>query len=231
MSPVTVLERPLYTMGEAAKFLQVRRDTLKRWLDGAEIRGRTYPPVIRVAAKRTDEVTWAEFIEAGFLREYRQLDVSLQRMRGFLDRVRDRTDAPYPLAHFRPFVDENHQLLYDLQKEADLEPGLYLVKQGEVTEEFQLAPVVERFLQKVDFGPDGYAERYWPQGKGSPVAIDPEHSFGVPQVRGIRTEIVVEAIEAGEPTDSVAGEWGLSSAEVEAAVAWEQSIGRVAKAA
>lgn len=225
MNPATVLDRPLYTMGEAAKFLQVRRDTLRRWVEGAEIHGRQYPPVIRVSARRADEVTWAEFIEAGFLREYRQHEVPLQRMRRFLERVRTRTGAPYPLAHFKPFVDENRRLLYDLQKESDLEPGLYLVKPGNEVDEFQLAPVVESFLDKVEFGPAGYAERYRPEGSNSPITLDPERSFGIPQVNGVRTEVLLEAVEAGEDRDTVSREWGLTRSEIDAAVSWEHLIG------
>lgn len=231
MNLATALDNPLYTVGEAARFLQLRRDTLKRWLDGAEIRGRIYPPVIRSTPKGGDEVSWGEFIEAGFLREYRSQDVSLQQMRTFLEKVRARTGTPFPLAHFKPFIDENRRLLYDLQKEADLEAGLYLVQPGTATDELQFAPVVEGFLDKVEFGPEGYAERYWPQGKRSPVAIDPERSFGIPQIKGVRTEIVVEAVEAGEDREVVAHQWGLSISEVAAAVGWEQSIGRVAIAA
>jgi uncharacterized protein (DUF433 family) len=231
MTPVTILDRTLYSIGEAAKFLQVRRDTLKRWLEGATIDGRRYPPVIRIEPKKSDEVTWAEFVEAGFLREYRSAGVSLQYLRPFLDKARARTGAPYPLAHLRPLIDQDRKLVYDLQKEVDLEPGLYLVKPGPRVDEFQLAPVVEQFLDKVEFGADGYVTRFFPEGRRSPVTIDPEHSFGIPQIKGVRTEILAEAVEAGEDRRSVASDWDLEPADVGAAIHWEQTIGRLAAAA
>src|SRR5262245_39649684 len=104
-SPVSVLDRPLYSIGEAAGFLRIPRNTLLRWLEGVHVRGAYYEPVIRPEATDSDSVTWAEFVEAGFLREYRQHGVSLQHMRPFIERARKKQGTPYPLAHFRPFIE------------------------------------------------------------------------------------------------------------------------------
>jgi hypothetical protein len=71
---------------------------------------------------------WAEFIEAGFLREYRLAKrVSLQRLRPFLERARTELHVPYPRAHFKPFV-SNRELVYELQVESSLDPALFLVR-------------------------------------------------------------------------------------------------------
>ena len=43
-------------------------------------------------------VTWAEFVEAGLLRQYgRELKVPLPELRGFIDLLRVQFDVPYPL--------------------------------------------------------------------------------------------------------------------------------------
>ena len=230
MTTITVLKRPLYSTGEAADFLQLSRNTLKRWLEGATIGGREYPPVIRPEPTGSDTVTWAEFVEAGFLREYREHGVSLQHMRPFIERARKRMRTPYPLAHFRPFI-ENRRLVYDLQMEVELERGLYLVRPGPQHDVFQLAPPVEQFLEKVEFAPEGYVARFLPLGPKSPVQIDPERSFGIPQIYGVRTELLAEAAAAGEPLGEIAEEWDLAANEVTAGLEWEQSIGRLAAAA
>ena len=73
----TPMEEGLYYIGEAARFLLITPTRLRRWLEGKTIAGRWYQPVIRPEPTGDDSVTWAEFVEASLLREYRRR-VSLQ---------------------------------------------------------------------------------------------------------------------------------------------------------
>ncbi len=223
--PVTVLDRPLYSTWEAALLLGIPGQTLRRWLDGAHVRGVHYPPVIRPQPTGSDSVTWAEFVEAGFLRGYRNKKVPLQKMRPFIERARVRSGVPYPLAHFKPLID-NKQIVYDLQRETGLDAELFLVR-AEGEQLFWAEPIRE-FLEKVEFSPEtDVVVRLRPLGRDSPVAIDPDVSFGVPQIRGIRTELVAESVRAGGIREATAA-WGLSASEVNAALAWENRLSRAA---
>jgi uncharacterized protein (DUF433 family) len=228
--PVTVaiLDRPLYSIPEAARYLGLPAQTLRRWLEGATVKGRFYPPVIRPEPVGSDAVTWAEFVEAGLLREYRGRNVPLQRMRPFIDRARAHWGVPYPLAHFKPMV-EGKELVYDMQREAKLPRSLYLVRLSDRVGQMQWAEPVEQFLAKVDFAPQHtFVSRLHPRGKQSPVVIDPEVSFGIPQVNGVRTELLDEADSAGAPVEEIAADWGLRVRDVRAALEWEQSLKRAA---
>ena len=49
---------------EAARLLQLHQSTLHYWLEGREMRGRHYQPIIRPVPTGGRTVTWAEFIEA-----------------------------------------------------------------------------------------------------------------------------------------------------------------------
>lgn len=70
---VSVLDREMFTEAEAARLLRVPQRTLNYWLEGGEVRGRVYRPVIRTEPRGGHAaVTWAEFVEAGLLSEYRQ---------------------------------------------------------------------------------------------------------------------------------------------------------------
>lgn len=79
--------------------------------------------------------------------------------------------------------------------------------------------VVERYLRRVDWASDDYAERLWPAGRDEGVVIDPRRGFGQPIIarRGIRVEDVVHRLAAGEPKAVVADDFGLEHTEVEAA--------------
>jgi uncharacterized protein (DUF433 family) len=53
------------------------------------------------------------------------------------------------------------------------------------------------------------------------VVIDPTRSFGSPTLRGIRTDALAELVEAGEPPELIAEEYGLTPEELKAALAYE----------
>lgn len=227
VTTLAVLDRPLYAVTEAARLLELPAATLRNWLDGFTVRGVDYPAVIRLERTGSPEVTWAEFVEAGYLREYRVQRVSLQKLRRFIDLARRNWDVPYPLAHFKPLVDRPpHELLVllkSLQDEAELPDELqpvHLLDPATGQLVFR-APFLE-FLDKVSFSkPEGIATSIHPLGERFPVVIDPDMSFGIPQVHGIRTETVAEAIATGEAEDDVATAYGLTIDDVHAAIQWE----------
>jgi uncharacterized protein (DUF433 family) len=220
MAKVSTLDRPMYSYAEAAHFLDMPTGTLRWWLDGSRRGNKEYRPVIRPERTDAEDVTWGEFVEARLLRGYRKR-MSLQKLRPLLQRMREQTGLQYPLAHYRPLVDPAKQkLLYDLQREVGVPPRLYLVDVSNA--QLVLAPPILEFLDSVDFeGGTGPALRYWPAGRHSPIAIDPNVTFGVPQIRGVRTELVAESVAAGESEDEASAAWGLSLADVRAAIAWE----------
>lgn len=223
-SPLTILDRPLYSTGEAADLLGVPPTTLKRWLHGYTHRGVDHPPVIRMQTASNDEVTWGEFVEAGYLREYRQRNVRLQELRPFIDGLRDRFGIPYPLAHFKPFVAANRHLVLDLQEELGLDRRLFAVMPSRRNQGQQLvlSGPASAFLDKVEFDPQtDIATAIRPLGPTGLVEIRPDLSFGIPTVNGIRTEILHEAFLAGESVDAIARAWELDVVFVEAAMRWE----------
>lgn len=221
-STLSVLDRPLYSYAEAARLLALPTETLRRWLEGATRAGVQYPPVIRAEPTGRDAVTWGEFVEAGLLRGYRQKRISLQKMRPFIEEMRATAGVPYPLAHFKPLI-LNKQLVYELQQRTLLDPRLYLVEFE--SGQMMFAPPVKDFLNRVEIDPiDGAVNRLYPRGLKTPVVIDPEVSFGIPQIKGVRTESVAESVAAGESREQAAVSWGLGLGEVEAALEWERSL-------
>jgi hypothetical protein len=117
MTDVSVLDREMFSEAEAARLLRVSQSTLNYWLEGGVRRGKTYKPVIRLEPRGDRSVTWAQFIEAGLLREYRRTHrVPMAELRTFIDLLRKDYGVPYPLAHRRPFVGEGRQLVLEAQR-------------------------------------------------------------------------------------------------------------------
>lgn len=236
VSALTVLERELYSVNEAARLLttpnrKVHPTTLRRWLEGGSRKGVEYAPVLRPEPTGSDSVTWAEFVEAGLLAQFRR-SLSLQRLRPLIVALRREFGVPYPLAHFRPLIDPgSKQVVLDLQRELGTPKSLWLVLQprsgrGSV-EGFQSmiwSPAVEAHLQTVHFDEAGRTVRMQPLGDGTSVVIDPAKSFGIPTIAGIRTETIAELVWAGEPVTEVARDFDLTVDQVGEALRWESRI-------
>jgi hypothetical protein len=150
---VDVLDREMFTEAEAARLLRVPQRTLNYWLEGGQYRGRTYRPVIRVDPRGGHAaVTWAEFVEAGLLREYRQTHhIPMAELRGFIDQVRREYGVPYPLADQRPYA-SGRELLAEAQDATGLDVGLCLV--ATVRGQYVLTPAADAFYKRVTWEGD-----------------------------------------------------------------------------
>jgi len=217
--PISVLNREVFSEAEAARLLRVSQSTLNYWLEGGVRRGRTYRPVIRVEPKgERAPVTWAEFVEAGLLRAYRQRQVPMAELRNFIDRLRSAYGIPYPLADRRPFI-ADRQLVHAAQDAAELDPEFCLV--AEVRGQFVLTPPSAEYFHRVTWV-DNEAVAWRPHDvPESPVRIDPDLRFGKPTVHGISTEAIWEHADGGESEDEVAEAFGIPLSDVRWALAYE----------
>lgn len=216
----TVLDREMYTEAGAARLLCVAPATLHYWLEGRTRGTKTYKPVIREEPTgSTRGVTWAEFVEAGLLRQYRRThSVPMTELRAFIDSLRQRLGVPYPLAHARPFV-SGRKLVIEAQTAANLDAEFALV--AEVGGQYILSGPALEFFERVTWEGDIAAQWRPDANRQSPVVIDPEVRFGVPSVGGISTAIIREQDLAGEDEGDVAATFGLSVAEVRWALSYE----------
>jgi uncharacterized protein (DUF433 family) len=225
--PVSILERPVYGLAEAAAFLGLRPDRARGWLDGYERQGVHYAPVIRVERTGDEVVTWGEFVELGYLREYRRNRVPLQRLRPVIDELRREFDTPYPLATAKPYL-YGKQLVLELQERNDVPQSIAIVIATGPT--IALATGAQRFFKKVEFDPlgDGEVRRLRPAGAVSPVVIDPLVRFGRPTVSGVATERLWELYDAGEEVNEITAGYDLTEELVRAAIAYEEQQRSVA---
>ena len=65
--------------------------------------------------------------------------------------------------------------------------------------------IVNPFLQKISFSPDGVALHYYPLGKDSTIIVNPEIQFGKPILKNTRitAESIYDMILAGENDDDI----------------------------
>lgn len=224
--PATVLDRPLYDEALAAEVFGLPRATLHYWLEGDERHGKTYAPILRPTATGSRTVTWGEFVEARYLREYRRtLGAKMQQLRAFIEYLRDELEVPYPLAHARPWVGPGRRLFILAQQETGLNANLWACVEPQ-SGVMLLLPPAESFLERVEFDhmEDGSVVRLRPSGPSSALIIDPEVRFGSPMVQGIPTETIAEQVSTGESVESVAKDFDLDLVTVLDALHYEQVI-------
>jgi uncharacterized protein (DUF433 family) len=211
----------MFSEAEAARLLGVPQGTLHYWLEGGASRGRTYRPVIRVEATGVRIVTWAEFVEAALLREYRKRRVSMAQLRAFIDELRDDYQVPYPLAHERPFV-SGRELVLKAQEHAKLDPELWLVVWAD--KQLLLTYPSQSFVQRITWQ-DDVATAWRPHDDPrSPVRMSPVIRFGRPAIKGVSTQVLWEHVEeAAEDVAEVAEAFDLTVDDVRWALAYETS--------
>ena len=147
-------------------------------------------------------MTWAEFVEAGLLREYRRTHrVPMVELRAFIDLLREKFDVPYPLADRRPYV-AGRKLVLEAQTAAGLDPDYCLV--AVVGDQLLLTPPSAAFVERVTW--DGDIATGWRPASDprSPVRIQPDVRFGRPSIKGISTEAIWEQDDAGLDVDEIA---------------------------
>lgn len=227
-----LLDRPTYQVNEAARLLGLPDKTLRRWLDGDRRFDTVIEPLIRDIATGSWDVTWGEFVEAGFLSGYRYKQLPMERLRPLMRDLRERLQAKYPLAEARPLFTDGRELLWREQSRHDLHEDLLLVVRGRESEGYQLVltDVAKAFVERVEFEPDvnGVAARWFPLGlENKRISMDPQVAFGLPTIGGVRTESIAEMADAGESVGAICdvyGTLGVTRADVDAAVAFEHRL-------
>jgi len=223
IASVSILERAVYGTAEAARHLGLRPERARAWLDGYRRAGVQYPPVIRETTTGDDVVTWGEFVELGYLREYRRQGVPLQRLRPVIDELRRDLQTPYPLATAQPYV-FGRELVLDVQERNELPAPIAIVIR--LGQEVLLAEPANRFYRKAEFtvAGEGDVQRLRPAGPVSPVVIDPLVGFGRPTVDNVATERLWELYDAGEDVEEIAEGYELPVDRVRSAVAYEEQL-------
>jgi len=212
-----VLDREVYSEPEAARLLGLSPSTLHYWLQGGVRRGVTYMPIIREDPVDRRWVTWAEFIEAGWLRAYRRNKVPMKELRSFIEVLRDEFQVPYPLAHRKPLV-SGKNLVFRAQEAAELRPYFRLVD-----EDMMLTYPGQSFIDRVTWEGD-IAEGWRPASDpDSTVIIRPDVRFGRPSVAGVSTITVFDYAEEGASRQEIAGDFDIPLADVRWALAYENA--------
>lgn len=232
-SAVDKFDAPLYTLAEAARYLDVSDATFRGWARGYEMRDRqrivrSEPVITALGApgQRGPAIPFVGLAEGYALSAIRKAGVPLQRIRPALDRLEREFGIHHALASQRLYTD-GVEVLYDYTQQLDgdgptARGDLVVVRDGQGV----FAEVVRTYLKRITWGADGYAIAIpLPGYARAEVIADVRRGFGQPTFKhgGARVEDVLSLFYAGESAATVASEFGLSVTEVEDAIRVDKS--------
>jgi uncharacterized protein (DUF433 family) len=220
---------PLYSVAEAAGYLGVPVSTFATWGRGY-VRRRpggldsVGAPIVTFVGEPTRGAV-APFVglaEGLVLAAFRRAGVPLQRFRPALQRIQQEFGIEHALASKRLYTD-GAEVLYDFAEESGDTPEARSARELVVIRHGQrvFAEVVDAYLQRVEFAPDGYARLiHLPQYRMAEVVADPDRGFGRPVFArgGARVEDVLSMFKTGEPLEVVSEEFGVPLPQLEDAV-------------
>lgn len=221
---------PLYTLAEAARYLDVPASTVATWTHGyrrkqagrREVLGSPVLTALPRAGGRRPIIPFVGLAEGLVLTGLRRSGVPLQRIRPALAKLDEQLGVRHALASQRLYSD-GAEVLYDYAESGDDPDAARAAHQLVVVRDGQgvFNEVVQAYLRQLEFGADGYVRLIrLPAYEVADVIVDPERGFGQPIFArgGARLEDALSLFRAGESLAVVAEEFGVPRDQLEDAV-------------
>lgn len=221
---------PLYSVAEAARYLDVPASTFATWTQGyrrrpagrREVVGLPVLTALPRSGVRAPIIPFIGLAEGMVLAAMRRSGVPLQRIRPALQRLEEEFGLAHALASHRLYTD-GAEVLFDYAESADDPTAARAARELVVVRNDQRVfnEVVAAYLQRVEFGAEGYPRLiHLPAYEVADIVVDPERGFGQPIFArgGARLEDALALFRAGEPLDVVAEEYGVPRDQLEDAV-------------
>lgn len=214
----------LYSIRDAARLARVPSRSLSNWVHGYHYFAGGRPVqakrvVNSTVANGSVALSFVNLTEILALSGFRQVGISMQKVRRALEYVKREMRVEHPLATQR-ILSDGVELFRQYQEKHHREIVLVNIVRGG---QRVFPEAVMRYLREIEWGRDTFASRWWPGAReagAGKVVVDPRRGFGSPVIAGtgIRTEDVFLRFSAGEPLSDLADDYGLTLDQTEAAV-------------
>lgn len=223
-------DTPLYTVPEAARYLDVPVSTLTTWTHGyrrkpvgrREVVGAPVLTALPRSGFRSPVIPFVGLAEGLVLTAMRRSGVPLQRIRPALDRLDEQFGMAHALASQRLYTD-GAEVVFDYAETTDDPAAARAARELVVIRSGQRVfnEIVAAYLQRLEFSADGYVRLIrLPAYEVADVVVDLVRGFGQPIFTrgGARVEDALALFRAGEPLEVVAEEYGVPHEQLEDAV-------------
>jgi uncharacterized protein (DUF433 family) len=216
---VDVLERPAYTVPEAARYLELPAGTLQYWVAGGRVQ-----PVIRTP--EPGYLSFINLVEAHVLSALRRDRMSLQSIRRAVEFLREKFRSEHPLAD-KMLVTDGLDLF--VERYGNL---INASRQGQLA----MRELLISHPRRLERSPSGVVVRLYPfvrrHGADEPrtVMIDPQVQFGRPVLAGsgIPTAVIAGRFKAGESVHELAEDYARNPEDIQEAIRAELHLDHAA---
>jgi len=218
---------PLYFPAEVARFANISKYRVHRWLEGYEYSYESerikQPPVVKKMGRDIDYPNYASFydlVDLLFVRHFLDYGLSLQKIRKAFNEAEQILGTSH-FVHQSFFTDGKNICMRVKDKGGAI---LELLSNGQ----WVIRKLIEQLAYQIDFDrTTQFACRWFPTEGNRLVVLDPCVSFGRPTIvkKGIMTENIYNFFIAEGRKEYSVGSWmNLERKEVMAAVKFEESL-------
>jgi uncharacterized protein (DUF433 family)/DNA-binding transcriptional MerR regulator len=221
----SVLDAPAYPAAEAARFIGLKPDRVRRWLKGYSYsyhaRQIHQSPV--VSGSQAGETRYASFldlIDLLFVKQFLDHGISLQKVRKALDEA----SSILATRHFarQSFFTDGKDLYLKVKDQGDA--ILELLSGGQ----WVIPEIITDLAHQIEFGAHlGLAKRWYPLGADRSIVLDPTVAYGRPSIvgKGVMTANVFDFyIAEGRQIRPTCRWLDLTQQQVLDAIRFEESI-------
>lgn len=211
----------IYGIPEASRYTRVHTATIRSWFRASGKRQRLFESEYPVVCGR-HAISFHDLIDVWVVGALRDAGVSMQRIRQAHRVLENELATKHPFAHLKLFTDGK----------------TILASAAEYMDDDELREIISRQqwfprsmlprLKEIEYGSDSLANRWmlFPN-----VVIDPTISLGKPVVNGTSTSsfVIARQVQANHnDLELVAGLYGISKQQAEAAVQFERQFASAA---
>lgn len=215
--------KPLYIVGDVARHSRASEGQVRRWLEGYVSAGGDREAFLQASSEWSRgklTLSFENLIEVALVAALRTKGLSIQTIRA-AHRVAEKEFGPYPFAR-RQVYKSGKDIFVEASEHAagSAEHLTTLTKGGQRAWE----PVLHEYLAEIDWR-DGWPVEWRPYRC---ISLNPEIAFGLPNIGGIRTEIITSRFMANGSVASIADDFGLTLDEVETSLRYELALRQAA---
>ena len=205
----------VYSVPDVAQILGLETSLVRRWL--AEYWGDKLKKEQKIYSSwgsgREKAVHFYTLMEFYVFYQLRKQGVSAQSIVKSHNIISSDLSTQYPFANSIILTD-GKKIFYTIDQET--------IINADKSRQINFKEIIEHFCQKIDFGSDKLALRYWPLGKDKNIIIDPHHQFGQPTIKNtnILAETLFKMYTAGEKIPFISSLYDVPEKDVKASIAF-----------
>lgn len=207
---------PLYTVGDAARYLRLPRQTLTYWVDPHKNR---HPLVTTIGERRRNQpsVPFVGFTEAYVASVFHRVHgLKWSYIRKALGRIQSRTGLEHALASKLLYTD-GAQIVVDESLDTSEDEAQAMLLVEAVSDNYVFTDVIRDYLKRIEYAPDGWVQQIVLPTEEPVAAVTPYKAYGQPLTLrgGARIVDILDRFEGNESFREIAEDFGLPSEDVE----------------